>query len=115
MATGQYDIKFKQGETFNPTWTYKIAGVAVNLTGYTARLQMRDATGTLIGAELNTSNGGITLGGSAGTISPLVTSTASASIDPIEGAWDLLLIAPSSTSQNYLLEGNVAVLPRITV
>ena len=39
------DIIVRQGETFSLTYVYKIAGVAVDLTGYSARMSVRDRYG----------------------------------------------------------------------
>ena len=66
-----YDLKIEQGEDWNPMWSLKWpgSGNAVDLTGWTAHLQIRSiyyASSTL--ADLTTSNGGITLGGVNGTI-----------------------------------------------
>ena len=41
MTPGKYNFTCPQGTTFTRTITYKIGGVAVNLTGYTARMQVR--------------------------------------------------------------------------
>ncbi len=38
--TAAYDFTAAQGETFDHTVTWKIDDVAVNVTGYTARLQV---------------------------------------------------------------------------
>ena len=66
--TATYDFTAAQGETFDHTVTWKIDDVAVNVTGYTARLQIRKRhTSTTTVASL-TSGSGLTLGGSAGTI-----------------------------------------------
>lgn len=66
---GTYNIAFVVGSTFTRTPTYKAGDppTPVNLTGWTAKMQFRDSADALI-AEMSTSNGGITLGGVAGTI-----------------------------------------------
>jgi len=70
MAAGTLDFTIEQGATFNLLLTWKINNVAVNLTGYTARLQARvDVEDTETILSLTTANGGITLGGVLGTIS----------------------------------------------
>ena len=66
------------GETFDHTVTWKIDDVAVNVTGYTARLQIRKRhTSTATVASL-TSGSGLTLGGTAGTIQIVLSATATA-------------------------------------
>jgi len=69
MAAGTLDFMIEQGATFNLLLTWKINAVPVNLSGYTARLQARvdiEDTETILSL---TTGAGITLGGSAGTIS----------------------------------------------
>ena len=42
MAAAQYDILIEQGATFSRTFVWKDSSeVAVDLTGYTARMQIR--------------------------------------------------------------------------
>jgi hypothetical protein len=45
MAATTYDILIEQGATYSQVVTYKESGVAVNLTGYTARMQVRSHVG----------------------------------------------------------------------
>jgi hypothetical protein len=67
---GTYNMIADQGATFDRVITWKDSnGAVINLTGYTAKMQVRtatDATTSLI--ELSTTNGRITLGGALGTI-----------------------------------------------
>lgn len=39
---------FKRGDTFQLTCTYKVAGVATSVTGFTIRSQLRNAFGNLV-------------------------------------------------------------------
>lgn len=61
------DFTTVQDADWSKTFTYKIDGTAVNLTGYTAELVIFDDYENTK-ATSTTSNGGITLGGAAGTI-----------------------------------------------
>jgi hypothetical protein len=45
MAATTYDILIEQGATYSQVITYKESGAAVNLTGYTARMQVRSHAG----------------------------------------------------------------------
>lgn len=63
-----YNICYIQGSTFNKRITWLQDGIATNLTGYTAKMQVRAAPDSPVIVELSTENGRITLGGVNGTI-----------------------------------------------
>lgn len=75
MSAGTYNIQADQGATYSQTFTLRdSAGDLVDLTGFTARMQVRatyESASALL--DLTTSNGGITLGGALGTIILLAT------------------------------------------
>lgn len=83
MSAGKLDLIAEQGATFNPVLTVKGPGdVLMDLTGYTARMQVKDSYASLTPAiTLTTENGGITLGGALGTISILIAATVMEAID----------------------------------
>jgi len=74
---GQYNItKVYKGTTFNwlqPVW--KIGGVPVNLTGWSADMQVRAATDTALIVELSTANGHIVIDGPAGKVKLTLSAT----------------------------------------
>ena len=111
---GQYDITIIQGATLSLQLTYQDAdGVAINLTGYTARLQARTAVDTSAAfLDLTTENGGITLGGSAGTITISRTAAQTAAMTEQSGVYDLELITGSTVSR--ILAGNIIVSREVT-
>lgn len=82
MQAGVYDIHIDQGADWSLNLTWKDGtGTPVNLTGYTARLQIRksyDASATKL--SLTSSGGGIVLGGSAGTVNITATKTLTTAI-----------------------------------
>ena len=43
IEPGIYNITCPQGATFSRRFTYSIGGTAVNLTGYTAAMQVRES------------------------------------------------------------------------
>lgn len=116
MGAAKYNFVIEQGATFCPVITWKdSAGTAVNLTGYTARMQIRPSIdSTTKTVELTTSNGGITLGGSAGTISLLI---GAASTDDLtinyRGVYDLELISASGVVTR-ILSGSISVSGEVT-
>jgi hypothetical protein len=79
---GVLHITIEQGATFDPVMTWKDEnGVAINLTGYTARMQIRedvDSATTL--HESTTENSEIVLGGIAGTITFAISAVTTAAL-----------------------------------
>lgn len=115
MPAGEYDIRVEQGATFQRTITWSDSvGNPIDLTGYTARLQMRnnlnDPTPFL---DLTTENGGITLGGAQGTVTLLATDEQTSAIDSKKGVYDLE-IELSDGSVVRLLAGKVTVSYEVT-
>jgi hypothetical protein len=114
MAAGTLDFTIEQGATFNLLLTWKINDVLVNLTGYTARLQARvDVEDSELILSLTTANGGITLGGAAGTISLDQTATQTTLLPAGTYVYDLELIASNSTVTR-LVQGELLVSPEVT-
>ena len=100
---GRYDITSDQFATFERTITWKDStGTPVNLTGYTARLQVRstfDDSNTVVDID---ETGGITLGGVLGTIAVSVPA-ADMGWEPGSYVWDLVLENGATTR---LLQGS---------
>ena len=105
MAAGKHNFTCEQGATFSRVITINDNNDALlNLTGYTARMQVRslvDSASTLV--DLTTENGGITLGGAAGTITLTINAATTAAITD-DGVYDLELEAGDGTVTR-LLEG----------
>lgn len=111
---GTYNIIADQGATFGRTITWKDAnGVVIDLTSYTARMQVRSIVSSdTVVLELTTENGRITLGGVLGTITLTV---AASDMDDVEGgsyAYDLELINGSVVTR--LLMGSFTVRAEVT-
>ena len=114
MAAGTLNFTIEQGATFNLLLTWEIDTVLVNLTGYTARLQARvDVEDSEVILSLTTANGGITLGGSAGTISLDQTATQTTLLPSGTYVYDLELIAANSTVTR-LVQGELLISPEVT-
>lgn len=115
ISPGQYDLTIYQGATFTQQLTWKGSdGNAVNLTGYTARMMARtsaDAAAPFL--TLTTENGGISLGGTAGTINLTITSAATAALMAGVGVYDLELIS-GAVVVTRLLQGNLLVSAEVT-
>lgn len=105
-----------QGASFDYTLTWKLNDVPVNLTGYSARMQVResyDSTAVI----LSLANGsGITLGGTAGTILLAAAATATAALDATptgQYVYDLELVSGSNIVTR-LVQGTFVVDPEVT-
>lgn len=115
MPAGSYNITIEQGTTYGQTLTWRDSNSAlVNLTGYTARMQIRtDYTASAPTLSLTTENGRITLGGALGTIALSIAATDTASLAARKYVYDLELIS-SSLNVTRLIQGTVTVVPEVT-
>jgi hypothetical protein len=93
----EYDITIRQGSTFLQNLIWKDSeGVPVDLTGYTARMQIRQGVcNPDVIVELTTENDRITLGGVAGTIVLEIDADTTAAITAGCGLYDLELESSS--------------------
>lgn len=85
-----------------------------NLSGYTARMQIRKSAGSTLYETLTTENGGIALDTVENTISLLITDTATEAYDWTRGKYDLELISSGGTVY-LLLFGDARVVKEVTV
>lgn len=116
MEPFKHPLKIIQGATFNDvtTWQSGTPPVAVNLTGCTARMQVRAKiadSATLL--SLTTENGGIELGGIAGTVAIKISATDTSAITWKGGVYDLEIVFADGTVRR-LLSGGVSVSPEVT-
>lgn len=112
QAPGYLDLVCYQGATFDYTLTWKTAGTPVDLTGYSARMQVRE-TYTSSSAVLSFTNGtGITLGGTAGTI--LIATNAGTTAGLLAGQYVYDLEMVSGTNVTRLVQGKFTVDPEVT-
>lgn len=115
MLAGRYNIVCDQGSTFQRVIEIKgLDNTVLNLSGYTARMQVRreiDATATLI--ELTTENGRITIYPSLGTIELNLTSTETGALAR-GGYYDLEIIDTSSGDVQKVLRGEFRLEKEVT-
>lgn len=109
---GTYNITAWQGADFDRTFTVTQSGTALNLTGYTSAMQVREAADSTAYLLSLTSGSGITLGGTAGTIAVTVTSAQSSAIPAGSYAYDLEIISGAGQVTRLLqgafnVQGNV--------
>jgi len=115
MGAGTYNFTIEQGATFKRIMTWKDSnGNPINLTGYTARMQVRtakDSPNVILTLDTDT-NGGITLGGVSGTITIEISASKTASLDFKTAVYDLELEKDGSVVR--LLEGSVTLSKEVT-
>lgn len=107
-----------QGATFRKrlTWTAP-GGTPIDLTGCTARMQVRSEVESLdVLLELTTENGGITLGGAAGTVELYAGATATSAITWQSGVFDLEIVFPGASPDDVdrIAQGSISVSPEVT-
>jgi hypothetical protein len=110
-----YNITVTQGDTLSRvlTWTTN-AKVPHNLTGYTAKMQVRSsADSDVVVLELSTTNTYIVLGGAAGTITLTVPAANMSMINVGLYVYDLELISGGG-QKTTIVEGNFKVKAQVT-
>lgn len=113
ITPGNYNITVWSGADYDKTFTVTQNGTAINWSGYTAQMQVResaDATATLLSL---TNGSGITLGGTAGTIALTITNAQSSAIDAGSYSYDLEMISNGGLITR-LLQGSFNVVGNVT-
>jgi len=115
MPASNYDLLIEQGATFRLELAWKLDGTAVDLTNYSARMQVRGAVeaATALLSLTSAAGGGITLGGAAGTITIVASAAQTAALTIRTGVYDLELESAGG-EVTRLLQGAVAVSPQVT-
>lgn len=99
----KYDMTCDQGATFSRVVTWiDSTGVPVNLTGYSARMQVRATVSSASTIFSLTSPSNITLGGTAGTITIVITAAATAAATAGDYVYDLELVSGSGVVTRLL-------------
>lgn len=126
MAAGKYNLLIEQGATYQVEIQYKdSAGVAVDLTGYSGKLQIRPSIGSptayiCLSSSLQPDGTGLNFSGSYGTTPPtsgsigIYISAISSSLLTFDtGVYDLEISSGSFTTR--LLQGNVQLSKEVTI
>jgi len=110
-----YNITTTQGDTFSRILTYtNNAKVPHNLTGYTAKMQVRTSTDSdTVVLELSTTNGYIVLGGTAGTITLTVPSGVMSVINSGLYVYDLEIVSGAGV-RTTIVNGNFNLKAQVT-
>lgn len=117
MSAGFHKIEAEKGATFSQTFTWKIDSNLVNLTGYSARMKIRDPkrapSVNQVLSLTSAAGGGITLGGAAGTVVVTVAATTMDNIVAGKYVYDLELEASGGTVTR-LLKGPFIIYDEVT-
>jgi len=110
MAAGIYDITVEQGATFTLRATWEdSAGALVNITGYSARMQIRETYESEdIILSFTSSGGSIVLGGALGTIVVAGLASDTAMVPMTPAVYDLELESSGGTVTR-LLQGKAII------
>lgn len=113
MSAATTNLVIDQGATWNITFTYKNAsGNPINLTGYTAALQLRTSYDASSAALSLSSGSGIVLGGTDGTIAVTASATQTGQLTAGEYVYDLEITSSSIVTR--LVQGRITVTPQVT-
>lgn len=119
MAAAKLKLTIDQGATYRKTWTWKAGDplLPVNLTGAVARMHIRaevDSPDILI--ELTSTNGGLTLGGVAGTIVVYIPASVTSALTWSGAVYDVEVEFPATPEPDVrrILQGQVVVTPQVT-
>lgn len=116
MATFKVKLDIDQGSDFSKhlTWRAGEPLAPVDLSGCTARMHARaDLSSTEILLDLTTENGGIVLGGTAGTVEIVISAAQTEGITWTEAIYDLEIVFPGGRVKR-LLKGAIEVDPEVT-
>lgn len=109
------NLTINQGATFRHkfAWVDK-KGRAINLTDFTARMQIRpDVASATVLHELTSATSAIALGATVGTVSLFIDDVTTASFTWTKGVYDIELVAPYGEVFR-LVSGNVSVSQEVT-
>lgn len=109
MAAAKYDIEIEQGATFQKLARLRdAAGELIDLTDYTAKMQIRlkkESAAAVISLD---ETDGLTLGGAAGTIQIEIPAASTAELTKRNYVYDLFITSEAGIATK-VLEGNVCL------
>jgi hypothetical protein len=126
MAAGKYSFTVEQGSTFERQLTYQDSnGVPIDLTGYSARMQIRPSPGSptlylTLSSSLRPDGTGLNMNGltgvnptTSGTIGIVISAATSSLLTFDEAAYDLEIYSASYASR--IIEGKVKLSKEVTI
>lgn len=118
MGAAQYDLEINQGATLSKVITVKTnADALMNLTSYTARLQVRPSLcSPILTYEMTTTNSRIVNGGALGTLTLTLTATETAAMTNFftgNEVYDLEIVSSGGTVTR-IMEGKFLLKKEVT-
>lgn len=114
MPAVTYSLLIERGATFSQHLVWRDSeDDLIDLTGYTARMQIRPKPAGAVILELTDVNGRIVLGGTAGTIDLSITAADTSTLPSGTYVYDLELV--NGTTVYRLMQGTLTVSPDITI
>jgi hypothetical protein len=114
VKPGRFNIRLRQGDTWAIAPKWKIGYSYVDITGYTAKMQVRIATtSTSVITELSTEDGRITLNPSKGQFNITLTAEETAELNPGNYVYDFEVTSPGG-AEATLLQGGFTVVAQVT-
>ena len=89
-----YDLCIGKGADWSQPFIWQADGVAIDLTGYTGRLQIIDPADDSVIADLTTANGKLTLTEVEGKVTAALSYAETRAITQTDAIYDLLLKSP---------------------
>jgi len=114
MSAGKVNLIIDQGADWYQNFIYQYStGTAINLTGYTAELQLRSNVANSIAALTLTTGSGITITGATGTIALHATAAQTTAISAGFYQYDLE-ITSATNIVTRLVYGQIQVTPQVS-
>lgn len=115
MASANYNTTIDQGADWYINFTYQDStGTAINLTGYTAALQLRSLPADSIAALSLSTGSGITITAATGLIAVHATATQTGAIDAGKYFYDLEITQTSTSIVTRIIQGQITVSAQVT-
>jgi hypothetical protein len=110
MPAGKLDLLIEKGATFRRSLVWKQGDIAVDLTGYTARMQLRTTQGAVV-LELTTENGRIVLQ-TPGRIDLYISAVDTTNLVGVNAKYDLEMVCGEEVVR--LVQGTVTLSSEVT-
>lgn len=115
MAAGNYTIKIDQGSDFSLVVEWKDpAGAPINMTGFSAKMDIRDRAGDPDLIDSFSVGSGLTITGAAGRVTLSITASESSAWDFDRAVYDLE-VTSGGGAKTRLIQGAVLLSREVTV